>query len=167
MRQAILYRTVPLAVLLLVLILLVTYHGLPTASKGLRVGIKPDTCNCYSADRFIVLHIADNGELFINLDPIILSALSSRLSELYSPRAERVLYLKADDDVPFQRVAEVIETVQHTKRKVFPTTSPTPQELPDKAADTLNIEVQLIIPHAEALSCPERCWGMLRRITNP
>ena len=89
-RQAILYRTVPLAVLLLMLILLVAYHSLPTASKGLRVGIAPDTCVCYSPTRTILLHISGNGELSLNADPVEMKTLAHHLSDIYSTRAERV-----------------------------------------------------------------------------
>ena len=169
MRQAILYRTVPLAVLLLVLILLVVFHGLPTASKGLRVRMAQNTCECSPIERTIVLQISNNGELSLNADPVEMKTLAHHLSDIYSTRAERILYLKADDDVPFQRVVEAIETVQHSKTKVYPETVALPKELQHDMSDNLNIGIRLLTPGAVNTSCRKDCynWGKYGFLPTP
>jgi biopolymer transport protein TolR len=45
----------------------------------------------------------------INQDVVSKDALSARLAEIYANRAERVMFIKGDDDVSYSQVAEVID----------------------------------------------------------
>jgi biopolymer transport protein TolR len=57
-----------------------------------------------------VFHTVGNSlEYKINQDVISKNALSARLFEIYANRAERVMFIKGDDDVSFSQVAEVID----------------------------------------------------------
>jgi biopolymer transport protein ExbD len=56
-----------------------------------------------------VLHPVGNSlEYKINQDFVSKDALSARLTEIYANRAERVMFIKGDDDVSYSQVAEVI-----------------------------------------------------------
>lgn len=100
--------------------------------KGLDTGIAPVRCGSDTSDRLIVLHISDSGRIFVNLEEQDWSNLPSRLSDIYSRRAHRVLYLSADDEVPFQTVADSIDIV-----------------------NSLDITVLLITPTAMNAPCPK------------
>jgi biopolymer transport protein ExbD len=57
-----------------------------------------------------VVHAVGNSlEYKINQDVISKDALSVRLVAIYANRAERVMFIKGDDDVSFSQVAEVID----------------------------------------------------------
>lgn len=57
-----------------------------------------------------VLHAAGNSlEYKINQDVVSKDALAARLAEIYVNRAERVMFIKGDDDVSYSQVAEVID----------------------------------------------------------
>ena len=57
-----------------------------------------------------VLRASGNSlEYKINRDVVSKDALSARLAEIYANRAERVMFIKGDDDVSYSQVAEVID----------------------------------------------------------
>ncbi|HYA24825.1 MAG TPA: MotA/TolQ/ExbB proton channel family protein [Terriglobales bacterium] len=68
--------------------------------------------------------------------------LSTRLSAIYSSRVHRELYFLAQDEVPFQTVADAIDVVQNSRAE---------------GANSLDITVKLITPQAEAES--EACMA--------
>jgi biopolymer transport protein ExbD len=101
--------------------------------KGLDVGIGSVPCD--SSDRYIVVRISNRGEIFLNLEEERdWTSLQSRLSEIYRMRTHRVLYLWAEEGVPFQTVADAVDTVRSNPE---------------------NITVQLITPSAVNTGCPE------------
>jgi biopolymer transport protein ExbD len=65
------------------------------------------------SDRTIVVQVLENPggrpNLKINQDPATWDTLGDQLSEIYKMRAERVMFVKGDRDVPFEYVAQVID----------------------------------------------------------
>jgi biopolymer transport protein ExbD len=108
--------------------------------KGFDVGIAPARCGSDLANKLLVLHLSNDGRVFLNQEEQG-STLQSRLSAIYSMRADRTLYLFADEGVPFQTVADTIDTVENT--------SETGTSLP------LNITIRLIAPSARDITCPK------------
>jgi biopolymer transport protein ExbD len=88
------------------------------------------SARCDGDDRLIVLHITDAGKLYLNLEQEDWNTLANRLSQIYSLRKHRTLYLLADADVPFQTVADTLDTV-----------------------DKLDIQVQLVTPKVFNTHC--------------
>jgi biopolymer transport protein ExbD len=85
--------------------------------KGLDVRIGSVPCN--TSERSIVLRVSNRGEIFLNFEEQRdWRMLQSRLSEIHGMRAYRVLYLSADDGVPFQTVADAIDTVTSTPENI-------------------------------------------------
>jgi biopolymer transport protein ExbD len=117
-------------------------------AKGLHMGIAPARCEYAGGDRRIVLRITDAGSLFLSNVPEDWSRLPTRLSEIYSDRVRRVLYLSADDGVPFQTVADAIDIAQNV-----PVTAGSPAVR--IGTDRLNIAVLLVTPTAMNDHCPE------------
>jgi biopolymer transport protein ExbD len=64
-------------------------------------------------DRTIVVQVIKGGGerpmLKINQDDVSWDNLESRLGEIFKTRAEKVMFVKADTDLPFQDVAQVID----------------------------------------------------------
>ena len=64
-------------------------------------------------DRTIVVQVIKSGgaepALKINQEDVTWDKLQSRLEEIYKTRAEKVMFVKADTDLPFADVAQVID----------------------------------------------------------
>ena len=60
-------------------------------------------------NRTIVVSIDIAGNLKINQEPTNLTALGSRLEDIFKTRNERVMFVKGDPGVTFGTVAEVID----------------------------------------------------------
>jgi len=57
----------------------------------------------------IVVAISLDGEISINQDPVTLSQLGTRLFDIYSARANKNMFVQADDELPFGDVVRVID----------------------------------------------------------
>src|SRR3954463_15460333 len=65
------------------------------------------------SDRTIVVQALKAGgdvAYKINQDDVRLEDLQGKLADIYKTRAEKVMFVKADNDLPFQVVAQVIDT---------------------------------------------------------
>jgi biopolymer transport protein TolR len=64
-------------------------------------------------DRTIVVQVLKGGgdkpALKINQDDVTWDTLQGRLTDIFKERAERVMFVKADDSLPFADVAQVID----------------------------------------------------------
>lgn len=117
--------------LALVVCLFLTFEPYVTPT-GLDLALPSNDCGG-RPDRFMLLRIANDGKLSMNMEPVRWIELSDRLAEIYREPAIRELYLHAEDDVPFQTVADAIDIVRN---------SPAP------GPDSLGIKVILVTPGA-------------------
>jgi biopolymer transport protein TolR len=66
-----------------------------------------------SNDRTIVVQVlrgpGDKPALKINQDDVTWDTLEGRLNDIFQTRAEKVMFVKADPDLPFNDVAQVID----------------------------------------------------------
>jgi biopolymer transport protein ExbD len=67
-----------------------------------------------SSDRTIVVQLIDRGPgqtpgVKINQDDATWETLQGRLEDIFKTRAEKVMFVKGDDNVPFADVATVID----------------------------------------------------------
>ncbi len=108
-------------------------------SKGLGVEVASARCDYEGNDRLIVLRIDNGGRLFLNSEQQNWNTLNSRLAEIYTLRVHRILYLSADDGVPFQTVADAIDIAAN-----------------GGGSSSLNIAVRLITPKAANAPCLSR-----------
>lgn len=125
-------------------ILVQTYMTLPAAHtpKGFDIQIAPARCDPDLSDRLIVLHISKDGKIFLNLEEEQnWSNLQTRLSDVYSMRTSRTIYLLADEEVPFQTVADAIDNVKSAPEA--------------DTSNPLNITLRLITPTAMKAPCPK------------
>src|SRR5215471_5385140 len=71
-------------------------------------------------DRTVVVQVLEapgggKPKLKINQDDVSWDNLSSRLTDIFKTRAERVMFVKGDPDIEFQNVAQVIDVAKGTQ----------------------------------------------------
>lgn len=100
----------------LLVLLIIFMVIVPVVPKGLDALVPQPPKNPQQQpqnDRTIVVQVesAKNGPptYKINETPYAKSELLQRLTDIYSNRAERVMFVKGDDDVNFSYIAEVID----------------------------------------------------------
>ena len=154
------YLTVAFGLLLATLILVSTLRQPRKHANGLPVQLASDTCYCDLYSRqIVVLRVSREGEIAIGSERgserIPDSQLASRLREIYTDRIDRVLFLFPENAAPSNRVADVVELVQHLQlaKSKEP---PLPQEL-QAPTENMNIQIRLVTPQAISAPCPKTC----------
>jgi biopolymer transport protein TolR len=107
----------PLIDVLLVLLIIFMVIN-PPQEKGLDALVPqpppPNAPKNDTPDRTIVVQLIDRGAgqepgLKVNQDDVTWDSLQGRLTDIYKTRAEKVMFVKGDDNVPFMDVADVID----------------------------------------------------------
>jgi biopolymer transport protein TolR len=105
----------PLVDVLLVLLIIFMVIT-PLTPKGLEALVPqpPKQKQPEPSDRTVVVQVIYAGAgktpaLKINQDDVTWQALEGRLSDIFKTRAEKIMFVKADDKLPFSDVAQVID----------------------------------------------------------
>lgn len=109
----------PLIDVLLVLIIVFMVVVSMSKEQGLKADI-PQPSNQSQAqpvERTIVIQVAWNAQgeplLKVNQQSVSWEELEPRLRDIFKLRAEKVAFLRGDDDIDFRYVAEVIDLARH------------------------------------------------------
>ncbi|HEX8710518.1 MAG TPA: biopolymer transporter ExbD [Terracidiphilus sp.] len=108
-------NVVPLIDVLLVLIIIfmVITPRTPTGLKTLVPQPTPPNQKPSQPDsRTIVVQVLANGQLKINQDEVTWNDLGSRLFDIFKERADRIAFVKGDDNVEFSQVAHAIDIMR-------------------------------------------------------
>jgi biopolymer transport protein TolR len=100
----------PLIDVLLVL-LIIFMVSTPKHSKGLPTNVPEpaDKTSTTVNETTIVVEVSQAGSVLLNTQSVELTALRSRLQEIFARRANKVLFVKRDKDAEFHHVARVID----------------------------------------------------------
>jgi len=99
---------------LLIIFMVIT----PVVSKGLDALVPqpppPNQPKNQQPDRTIVVQVIDRGPgqtpgVKINQDDATWDGLQGRLTDIFKTRAEKVMFVKGDDNIPFADIANVID----------------------------------------------------------
>jgi biopolymer transport protein ExbD len=99
----------------LLVLLIIFMVIVPVTPKGLDAMVPqpPKTPQKDTSDRTIVVQVIRAGggapQYKINETPYAKSELLPRLTEIYANRAERIMFVKGDDNLDFRYVADVID----------------------------------------------------------
>lgn len=84
----------------------------PIVQKGFYTQVPPKappTSKPAGPTTAIVLQISANGAMAINHTPVTMQQLGDRLFTIYSTRADKVLFIDADDKVPYDKVVKALD----------------------------------------------------------
>ena len=94
--------------LVLLIIFMVTA---PMMNQGLEVDLPDANANALPADTeddMLTLSITENGQYFINKREILSNELEAKLIAISEANPEQAVYLKADANVPYEKVAQLM-----------------------------------------------------------
>jgi biopolymer transport protein ExbD len=110
----------PLIDVLLVLIIIFMVVVSLYPDKGLKAQIPDQQAERTSVtpERTIVIQVVDDAPnqppaLKINQDSVTWNNLDQRLRDIFKTRAERVAFVRGDDDIDFEYVAQVIDIARN------------------------------------------------------
>ena len=100
--------------LVLLIIFMVITPVIPKGLDALVPQPPPKDQQAPPPDRTIVVQVVDKGPgqdpgVKINQDDVTWDSLQGKLTDIFKTRAEKVMFVKGDDDIPFANVANVID----------------------------------------------------------
>jgi biopolymer transport protein ExbD len=105
----------PMIDVLLVLIIIFMVIT-PLTPKGLETLVPqpapPNQQQTEADQRTVVVTINKDKSMLINTEPTDMAKLGPRLEEIFKTRAERLIFVKGDNDLDFQDVAKVIDVAK-------------------------------------------------------
>jgi biopolymer transport protein TolR len=108
-------NVVPLIDVLLVLIIIFMVIT-PRTPSGLKTLVPqpapPNQKQQQPDSRTIVVQVLANGQVKINQDDVTWNDLGSRLFDIFKERADRIAFVKGDDNVEFAQVAHAIDIMR-------------------------------------------------------
>ena len=103
-------NVVPLIDILLVLLIIFLVIN-PSRSRGLDTSVPQPSQAIPIAhpENAVVVQVLSDDSVRINQEPSSWDALEARLTDVFKTRAERVAFIKGDDNVKFEQIARAID----------------------------------------------------------
>lgn len=96
----------------LLLILCVVAVVLGAQPRGLWVRIPTWVDSCGDGDRIVVVQALPDGRVKLNVEELALRDLGPRLNEVFRRRAERVVFVTASNETPFELFVRACEVAK-------------------------------------------------------
>jgi biopolymer transport protein TolR len=105
----------------LMVLLIIFMVIVPTSRKAIDVQLPDPNPAPSSAPNTsqIVLSVHKGGQYEINKEPASQSSLASRLKQIYDPRPDKIIFIKADPDVTYQEVIRAMDVARGAGVKVI------------------------------------------------
>jgi biopolymer transport protein TolR len=95
------------------LVLLITFMVItPLLRRGLPTDLAAKPTADLPEEAALVLRISANGQLSINTLPVPVDALAPTIRNIFSSRANKVLFLSADKSLQYREVAQLIDRIR-------------------------------------------------------
>ena len=102
----------PLVDVMLVLLVIFMVTA-PMMQQGVQVNLpKAETKALPAQEESVIVSIERSGRVFINSSEIPAGDLQSKLSEMFSSRTKKEVFLKADKDVPYGEVVKAMAEIK-------------------------------------------------------
>jgi biopolymer transport protein ExbD len=88
------------------------WNRLSRRSTGIYVGLPAHTSDPECAFSSIVLNISKPHSVKLNYDSVRFESLPATLKHVYGERYDQILFVRADSDVTFQDVMEIIDSAR-------------------------------------------------------
>ena len=132
-------NVVPMIDILLVL-LIIFMAALPSMRKAIDIQLpdpNPSQAQANPQSNQIVLEVLPGGQYSINTEKVDKAGLGPRLTEIYTPRPEKIIFVKGDPAVTYQDVIEAMDIARGSGVKVIGVPPKTEMKAGDaKAAPT-------------------------------
>jgi biopolymer transport protein TolR len=93
----------------LFLILAVVPAAIPLTSRGFPVVVAFSRLGECGDGRIVIVEVLRGGSLRLNSEDVKRDLLETRLHDIFQTRVERVVFIRADPEVPYGQVAEAID----------------------------------------------------------
>jgi biopolymer transport protein TolR len=104
-------NVIPLVDVVLVLLVIFMVTA-PMLYRGMDIKLPTSASNTIKAEERLVLTIERDQKLYLDKDPVSPAQLETRLRAVKSRNAEVSVYLRADRDVPYGTVVQVMDGVK-------------------------------------------------------
>ncbi|MGA1417768.1 MAG: ExbD/TolR family protein, partial [Gemmatimonadaceae bacterium] len=104
------------------LVLLVIFMLVQQVRKAIDIQLPdptPAVAAANSASNQIVLEVLPDGQFAVNREPVAKDELLERLTEIYEPRPEKIIFVKGDPKVQFQEVIYAMDVARGAGVKVI------------------------------------------------
>lgn len=102
----------PLVDVMLVLLVIFMVTA-PMMQQGVQVNLpKADTKGMSAAEETVIVTVDKSGKLFINKDEVGASELRGKLATIFTNRAKKEVFLKADAGVPYGEVVRAMADIK-------------------------------------------------------
>ncbi|HEY7839649.1 MAG TPA: biopolymer transporter ExbD [Terriglobales bacterium] len=98
--------------LVLIIIFMVIQPLHPSGLKALVPQPNHEKNNQPQDNRTIVVQVLDGNVVKINDQTVTWETLGAQLNAIYKTRAQKVMFVKGDDDIPFTMIARAIDTAK-------------------------------------------------------
>lgn len=121
-------NVIPLVDVVLVLLVIFMVTA-PMLYRGIDIKLPTSTSNTIRPEERIILTIERDQKLYMDKDPVSLRQLEFKLKTVKQRNAEVAVYLRADRDVPYGTVVQVMDGVKRSGiEKLGMVTDPETQE---------------------------------------